>query len=281
MPANDELLEQQKANWTKAAPGWERWGDWLEGQSRDLTTWLCDAAGLEPGRRALDLACGSGQPAATAAMRVRPGGRVTAVDLSPEMVAATRRKAGRLALDNLDVREMDMQALAFDDAAFEAATCRFGLMFCPDPVRAASEVHRVLRPGGRFALAVWDEPPRNPFFTVLAEVVSRFVPLPPPDPAAPGAFRLAPPGELDRVLRAAGFSTIAVEPRPMTFSFASPEEYWRVQADLASPLRSAIATLDASDLTRLEAAVLDVASRHLKDGAVRLAAVPLCARAVK
>jgi SAM-dependent methyltransferase len=154
-------------------------------------------------------------------------------------------------------------------------------MFCPDPVRAASEVHRVLRPGGRFALAVWDEPPRNPFFTVLAEVVSRFVPLPPPDPAAPGAFRLAPPGELDRVLRAAGFSTIAVEPRPMTFSFASPEEYWRVQADLASPLRSAIATLDASDLTRLEAAVLDVASRHLKDGAVRLAAVPLCARAVK
>jgi SAM-dependent methyltransferase len=229
----------------------------------------------------LDLACGTGQPAATAAARVRPGGHVTATDLTPEMVAAARRKAERLGLDHVDVREMDMQALAFGEASFDAVTCRFGLMFCPDPVRAAAEAHRVLRPGGRFALAVWDEPAANPFFTVLAAAVADVVPMPPPDAAAPGVFRLAPPGELERVLRAAGFQEIAVERRPMTFTFASPDEYWEVQTELASPLRAAIATLDAGALGRLKATVLAAVTPFVADGAVRFGAMPLCARAVK
>ncbi len=167
-------------------------------QHTDLVNWICDAAGMRPGHVVLDVACGAGQPSTTAAQRVRPDGRVIATDLSPQMADVTRRKAQRLGLDNLDVREMDAQALAFNDASFDTATCRFGLMFCPDPVRAASEVRRVLRPGARFALAVWDVPEKNPFLTSLAAVVSQFVPMPPPDPTAPGVFRLAPPGELER-----------------------------------------------------------------------------------
>ena len=204
-----------------------------------------------------------------------------ATDLSPDMVEVTKRRVARLGLDNLDVKEMDAQSLTFGDASFDAATCRFGLMFCPDPVLAASEVRRVLKPGGRFAVVVWDVPPKNPFFTSIAGVLGEFMPMPPPDPTAPGVFRLAPPGELDRVLTAAGFSAVSIEPRPITLSYASLDEYWQIMTDLAAPLRSAIATLGAADVDRLKARVFEALKPHMDGALVRLAAVPLCASATR
>jgi SAM-dependent methyltransferase len=272
-----EQTTQQRNQWGQAAAGWERQSEWLDRNMAGLAAWLCTAAGLQPGHEALDIACGAGQPAITAAQRVRPGGRVVAIDLSPEMVAVTERKATRLGLDNLQVREMDAQALAFADESFDAAMCRFGLMFCPDPVRAAAEVRRVLRPGARFALAVWDVPAKNPFFTALHDVLRDFVVLPPPDPTAPGAFRLAPPGELAAVLAAAGFGDIVVESRPMTLTYASLEEYWRIQTDLAAPLRSALASLGPDDIARLKARVFEAAAPNVEGGTVRFAAAALCA----
>ncbi len=279
MPTAEELTKQQKAQWSAAAAGWERWGDWFDRNSGNLAGWLCDAAGLKPGSQALDVACGSGQPSVTAAERVRPGGHVIATDLSPDMVAVTRRKAQRLGLDNLDVQEMDAQALTFPDASFDGATCRFGLMFCPDPVKAASEIRRVLKPGARFATAVWDVPAKNPFFTSITSVLAEFVPLPPPDPTAPGVFRLAPPGELERVLKAGGFSTVAVEPRPITLTYASLDEYWEIQTALAAPLRAALASLSADTMAQLKAKVFEALTPYVEGGAVKLAAVPLCASA--
>jgi SAM-dependent methyltransferase len=281
MPTVDELTSQQKAQWSAAAAGWERWGDWFDRNSGNLAGWLCDASAMKPGDSVLDLACGAGQPSTTAAVRVRPGGRVTATDLSPDMVAVTRRKAQTLGLDNLEAREMDMQALAFPDASFDAATCRFGLMFCPDPVKGASEIRRVLRPGGRFATAVWDVPAKNPFFTSITGVLGEFLPLPPPDPAAPGVFRLAPPGELERVLAAAGFSNVAVEARPITLTYGSRDEYWEIQTALAAPLRAAIASLSPEQVAELKARLFEALTPYLDGDAVRLAAVPLCASAVK
>jgi SAM-dependent methyltransferase len=279
MPTPDELTQQQKAQWGAAALGWERWGDWFERNSGNLSAWICDAAGVRPGHQVLDLACGAGQLASMEAERVRPGGRVMATDLSPDMVDVTKRRAKRLGLDNLDVQEMDAQSLAFGDASFDAATCRFGLMFCPDPVRAASEVRRVLKPGGRVTVVVWDVPAKNPFFTSIASVLPEFVTVPPPDPTAPGVFRLAPPGELERVLTAAGFTTIVVEPRPITMTFTSLEDYWQIMTDLAAPLRAAITKLSAADVERLKARVFESLKPHMDGASVRLAAVPLCASA--
>jgi SAM-dependent methyltransferase len=281
MPTTEEVTNQQKAQWSAAAAGWERWGDWFDRNSGNLAGWLCDAAGLKPGDRVLDLACGAGQPSATAAERVRPGGRVIATDLSPDMVAVTKRTAQRLGLDNLEALEMDAQALTFPDASFDAATCRFGLMFPPDPVRAVSEICRVLKPGARFATAVWDVPAKNPFFTSITTVLAEFVPMPPPDPSAPGVFRLAPPGELERVLKAGGFSAVTVEARPITLTYDSLDQYWEIQTALAAPLRAALASLSAEKTAQLKAKVFDALTPHLVGGTVKLAAVPLCASAVK
>jgi SAM-dependent methyltransferase len=279
MPTPDELTAQQKNQWSAAAAGWERWGDWFERNTGDLSSWLCEAASIGPGHRVLDLACGAGALVPLESALVGPQGRVTATDLSPDMVAVTRRKAQRLGLNNVDIQEMDAQALTFTEASFDAATCRFGLMFCPDPSRAASEIRRVLRPGGRFVLTVWDVPAKNPFFTVLSSVLPEFVPMPPPDPTAPGVFRLAPPGELERVLAGAGFSSIKVEPRPITLSYGSHDEYWQIMTEIAAPLRTAITTLSAADIERLRARVFEALKPHTDGATVRLAAVPLCASA--
>jgi SAM-dependent methyltransferase len=279
MPTAGELTNQQKAQWNAAAPGWERRSEWFDRNSADLSGWLCDAAGMKPGDTVLDVACGSGQPSVTAAQRVRPGGRVVATDLSPEMVAVTLRKAQRLALDNLEAHEMDMQALAFPDASFDAATCRFGMMFCPDPVKAAAEIHRVLKPGARFATAVWDVPAKNPFFTALSGVLGEFVPLPPPDPAAPGVFRLAPPGEIERVLTAGGFSGVAVEARPITLVYESPDEYWAIHSELSAPLRTALTSLSPETIEQVKAKLFEALKPYMDGTQISLTATPLCASA--
>ena len=281
MPTADELTSQQRAQWSAAALGWERWGDWFDKNSGSLAEWLCDAAGIKAGQQVLDLACGAGQPSATAAARVRPGGRVIATDLSPDMVAVTARKAQKLGLDNLQAQEMDAQALTFPDATFDAATCRFGLMFPPDPIKAASEICRVLKPGARFATAVWDVPAKNPFFTSITAVLGEFVPLPPPDPTAPGVFRLAPPGELERVLKAGGFKTVTVEARPITLAYDSLDQYWEIQTALAAPLRAAIGSLSPEKVTQLKARIFESLAPNVSGGKVTLAATPLCASAVK
>lgn len=281
MATAQELTEQQKAQWSAAASGWERWGGWFERQSGNLSGWMCDAAGVGPGSRVLDLACGPGPIAILASQRVRPDGHVVATDLSPDMVAIAVRSKLRLGLDNLEVVEMDMQALTLPDGSFDAATCRFGLMFCPDPVIGAAEALRVLRQGGRYSVAVWDAPPRNPFFTAWMGALGEFMPMPPPNPTAPGIFRLAPPGELERVLRSAGFTDIVVESRPIEMTYTSLDEYWQIQTELAAPLRTAMATLAADDIGRLKIRVFDALRPYMRGETIHLAAVPLCASASK
>jgi ubiquinone/menaquinone biosynthesis C-methylase UbiE len=280
----DELREQQKQQWGAASVGWEKWDDWFDRMpfQTDLSTWICDTAKLRPGHRVLDLACGTGYPAVSAAERVRPGGSVVATDLTSEMVAATRRKAAKLGLDNLEVREMDAENIDYPDASFDAVTMRFGLMFCPDPVRAVAEVRRVLRPGHRAVFVVWDEPSKNPFFTTIGQVVAQFVPMPPPDPSLPGVFRLAPPGELKRVMQAGGLDDVAVESRETEMTYRSLDEYWQIQTDLAAPLKAAIATLGSDDVARLKQAAIEAARAFARpDGTVVFRATALGGVGVK
>src|SRR6266498_3112610 len=113
MPTTDELTTQQRNQWSAAALGWERWNDWFERNSGNLSVWMCDAAAIAPGQHVLDLACGAGALVPLQSERVGSNGRVTATDLSPEMIEVTKRKVQRLGLTNVDVREMDAQALAF------------------------------------------------------------------------------------------------------------------------------------------------------------------------
>jgi SAM-dependent methyltransferase len=112
---------------------------------------LCRAIDIHPGERVLDVAAGSGNAALAAARR---GARVTATDFVPQLLQVAARRA---AVDGLvlDTKEADAQALPFPDGAFDVVLSTFGVMFAPDQARAASELLRVCRPGGRIGLTAW------------------------------------------------------------------------------------------------------------------------------
>jgi len=281
MATSDEIKATQRSVWGGVAGGWDKWYEELERHSRPINEWLCRAAKLSPGMRLLDLACGSGQPALSAALLVRPGGSVVATDIAPEMVDVTRRKAQAAGVDNLEARVMDMEEIDFPDASFDAVTCRWGFMFPPDPVKAMAESRRVLRPGGRLVAAVWDVPARNPWLSNIPQAVNQVQPAPPADPDAPGPFRLAEAGRLETLLRQAGFASVEVEQLPFVHVFDSLEAWWSYSVELAAPIRARFLALGAADRERAKQIAFAAAEKSRSDGEYRLAAANLCAVAQK
>lgn len=127
---------------------------------------LATAASLRPGHEVLDVACGTGVATREAAARVGAGGSVVGLDRNAGMLATARRRS-----PELDWREGRAEALPFDDAAFDAVLCQFGLMFFDDRADALAEMRRVLRPGGRLALAVWDGLARTPGYAAMTDLL--------------------------------------------------------------------------------------------------------------
>ena len=128
-----------------------------------------------PGTRLLDVACGTGQPALTAAGRANPG-RVSAIDVAPEMLAVARRRAAGRGVQNIEFLRDGRRRPSVSRCQLDAVTCAYALMFCPDPVLAVSEARRVLKPGGRYVAVVWDQPANSPMLTVAGRAVAQFFP---------------------------------------------------------------------------------------------------------
>lgn len=168
---------------------------------------MLDLAGLRPGMRVLDLATGRGEPAIRAARRVGPAGAVLGVDVSEGMLHMARERAMREGVANLELRVLDAETLAGVPAAhFHVALARWGLMYLDSPVAALSAARHALLPGGVLVAAVWAEPERVPYYTLPRRLLEKYRTLPPIDPEAPGTFRYADAGRLQRDLAAAGFT---------------------------------------------------------------------------
>jgi SAM-dependent methyltransferase len=142
---------------------------------------LLAAAAPAPGERVLDVACGTGVVSVAAAHAVGARGSVLGVDLSGQMVRAADERVMSQRLRHARFARMDAERLALPDAGFDLALCALGLMYLPEPHAALRELHRVLRPGGRAALAVWGERSHcgwSPLFAIVdAEVRSEVCPL--------------------------------------------------------------------------------------------------------
>jgi enediyne biosynthesis protein CalE5 len=277
MTEANQLKELQRASWEDTSAGWEKHYDWYVETVRPMIDWVCDVTALAPGKSVLDVACGTGQPALSAAQRVGPSGSVVAIDLAPSMVAATARRAKAMGLTNVEAREMDAEALDFPANRFDAVTFTTGIMFCADPVKAVAEIRRVLKSGGRYAIVVWDEPAKNPYFGVLNRAAGPVLNAPPPPPDSPGAFRFAQPGALERLVRAGGFTDVQVASLPMVFDCGSVENYLRIALDLRSGLKAKLNALSGEDRARFEALVREGAKDHMNEGQLRLRATVLCA----
>ena len=179
---------------------------------------LMQCASLAPGHRVVDIACGSGLITLPAAAAVGPGGEVVGVDLSSRMVDSARRRARAMKLSNASFQRMDAEQLDLPDASFDAAVCALGLMFMPDPAQAVREMRRVLRPGGRLAIAVWGERKRCAWaalFPIVDEEVASDV--------CPLFFNLGQDDTLACLCASAGFEAIEQHRVVTTLEYADAD----------------------------------------------------------
>lgn len=147
---------------------------------------LVEFAGVKPGERVLDVACGTGVVAVTAA---RTGARASGLDLTPELLGHARANQKIAQCGEIDWTEGDAEKLPYEDGTFDVVLSQFGHMFAPRPEVAIAEMRRVLKPAGRVAFATW--PPEH-FVGRFFALVGRYSPPPPPGAAAPPLWGAVP-----------------------------------------------------------------------------------------
>ena len=180
---------------------------------------LLDAAGVRDGSHVLDVASGPGHVAADAAER---GADVVGVDVAESMVSLARRLYPKL-----EFRVGDAEALAFADGSFDAVVGNFLMLHLGRPERAAAEMTRILGPGGRVALTVWDLPEHARFLGVFLDAVAAAGAGPPEDiPAGPPFFRFSDEREFARLLRGQGLEDVAITTLAFTHTEASADALW-------------------------------------------------------
>ena len=145
----DELRRRVHRMWAAVAPSWGEHAAYVDARGAEVVARMFELAAPAPGERVLELACGPGGLGLAAAPLVLPGGEVVLSDVAEEMTAIAGARARALGLENVSTTVLDLEAIDQPDASYDVVLCREGLMFAVDPVRAAREIARVLRPGGR------------------------------------------------------------------------------------------------------------------------------------
>lgn len=227
---------------------------------------LVDAADLRAGWRVLDVATGSGNAAIAAA---RLGCEVTGADYVPSLLERGRERARAERL-GMDFVEGDAEALPFMTGTFDAAVSVFGCMFAPDQPRTAAELRRVVRPGGRIALASWTP---EGFIGDMFRVMSAHVP-PPAGVAPPVLWGVE---DHVRLLFGRTLTRLHATEETFTFRFASPEALVHMFRTTYGPTVKAFEVLDDAGRDALQADLVDLCRRwdRLGDGATAIPATYL------
>lgn len=186
--------------------------------------------GLKPGDRVLDLGTGTGAVAIGAAALVGPTGRVTGVDISPEMLALARRWVAESGHTSIDLREGRAEQLPAEDGSVDVLLASLSLMYVIDRAVAAREMRRVLRPGGRLVAAAWAAAEQCDI-VLFQQTAGRFAPTPPVPGVGPGA--LADPSGFMAQLAEAGI-VASVDTEELGFDFQSFELAWEVLAGVTT-----------------------------------------------
>lgn len=276
-PSPEQIIENQRQDWNRVAGGWEKWDRFFDEQMAFLNHRLAADARLRSGMRVLDLGSGTGYPALLAAQTVGSSGNVTGIDLAEQMLEAARRKAASLKLSNITFKTGDVTMLPFEAASFDAITTRFCLMFLPEIPKAVAEIARILKPDTWVAAAVWSAPEKNPYLKIPIDVIKQFVELPPPDPTAPGIFRLAKPGELASMLEQAGLANISEQEFLGDVRFAAADDYFSSLMDIAAPIQNLWAKLSAAQQTEAKQRIIQTSGQYRKGTAI---ALPIAVRMV-
>lgn len=211
---------------------------------------LVQVAQPQPGERALDVACGTGVVARQVASSVGATGTVVGLDINPHMLAVARTTAGREGLA-IDWREGRAEALPFPDSSFGLVLCQFALMFFADRGAALAEMRRVLAPGGRIALSVWQGLDHHPFYRRLHDVIHQRLGM----SGVQDIFALGNIDELRTLLTEAGFHHVEIEPVSMPARFPDPEGFLAGEIDVDTAAIPSMQHLDAQARQAIAAAI--------------------------
>jgi SAM-dependent methyltransferase len=284
--ANETVEEQRERDYQfhlevaeQIAPTWEKRRAEIEQAATPVRHWMLHALDPQEGDTLLELAAGVGDTGFEAAAIIGGSGRLITSDLSPAMLEAARRRGAELGLGNVEYRVINAERIELDPDSVDGVLCRFGYMLMPHPAAAFAETRRVLRPGGRVALAAWGPMEHNPWIAIAGISVGQrgHIP-PPPPPPAPGPFSMASAERVDGLLREAGFTDVRIEDARGTFRVADADHYLGVIGDTAGPLGLALRGLGAHDRAAVRSDVEDSLRRFAADhGGYELPCVALCA----
>lgn len=240
----DEFKAQQREMWNNAAAGWQNWWETVERGAQKVSNKLVELAEIKPGDKVLDIATGIGEPAVTAARRVKPNGKVVAIDISPQMLLIAKTRAKSLGLDDIiEFRESDGEKIDLPDSTekFDAILSRWGLMFFPNLSAALVKIREMLVTNGSLSAAVWSAPSKVPWLDLAFASVRKQINAPSPAPMTPGPFALADIDALKQSFSEAGFRDIKTNTIQVTFEFDSPESYTKLHQQTATRIHAMLA----------------------------------------
>jgi ubiquinone/menaquinone biosynthesis C-methylase UbiE len=224
---------------------------------------LVEVAALHPGQRVLDIACGTGIVARTAARRLESGGSVIGLDVSVPMLTAAHAAAAQEGVA-VDWREGRAVQLPLPEEAFDVVLCQQGLQFFPDRLAALREIYRVLASGGRLVLSVWREIERSPGFAVLTEALTHHMGPEAGNLMTAGPFGLSNTEELRALIAGANFKDVAIRPVVKTLRYPSSDEFV-LRYTAGSALAGAVAGMDDTAWSALLAEVAQRLQSHADD----------------
>ncbi|MCB1500525.1 MAG: class I SAM-dependent methyltransferase [Bauldia sp.] len=240
-----------RAQWDAHAKGWNDHSDEIRRWLRHATDAMLAMAAIGPGSRVLDIAAGAGDQTLEIADRVGPTGYVLATDLSPAILQLADENARRGGYTNIATKVADGENLNIQDAVFDAAVCRLGLMLFPDPEAGLRQMFRALRPGARACTMVFSKPEKNPCIAILLTTALKHAGLPPPNPDRPGGLlSLGKPGRIDDLFTRAGFEGVATTSVSAPFRLPSVKHYMDFVQDSAGPIVEILGRFDEAGQQR-------------------------------
>lgn len=279
--------EAQRDYWNRVAgPRWVASPGFRERRNQESLGLLLSSLRLKGGESVLEIGCGTGAITIPVAEAVGEHGRVVAVDISEPMLNAARQKVDEAGMRNVTLLSGDAQVMALEQAAFDIATSRMGVMFFSDPVAAFRNIGSSLKPDGRLVFACWAPLAENPHWLITYDIAVRHVGPPPPSSGhVPGPLAFGDPDYIRGVLSAAGFVDIDIERAHPTIICGSPDEEARqaltmgptarlieakkptdsIRQVIADEIAEAFATEARSGPIRLRATIFLVTARHPRD----------------
>ena len=265
----------REIDWNEMAKTFDRWLSFIQPVAEKLIS----LADISPGQQVLDVASGTGEPSLTLARRFGNQISLIGVDGAEAMVAAANQKVQQEGLKGVVFRQMKAEQLTFPANQFDRVISRFGVMLFDDPLAGLKETRRVLKPGGKMAIAVWGEFQKVKSIYLIWDLLMKRLPegdrLPTPKMAD-----LGPPGKLKALFDNAGFDRYELTSLPLVYRFDDFESYWKINTE-SGVLKESLDRLPPTEQALLRNDVIKRIAPYRQNGRIKLQNDVLLAFAIK